>query len=69
MNLVWLVPALPLFGFLVNSGVAFTRPREKWLVSTVGVGVLLGVSVGRYSGRCSVGADSTSSPTFERRMT
>jgi len=41
MNLVWLVPALPLLGFLVNGAIAFTRPREKWLVSTVGVGVLL----------------------------
>jgi NADH-quinone oxidoreductase subunit L len=41
MSLVWLVPALPLLGFLVNGAIAFTRPREKWLVSTVGVGVLL----------------------------
>jgi NADH-quinone oxidoreductase subunit L len=41
MNLVWLVPALPLLGFLVNGVIAFTRPRAKWLVSTFGVGVLL----------------------------
>jgi NADH-quinone oxidoreductase subunit L len=41
MSLIWLVPALPLLGFLVNGAIAFTRPREKWLVSTVGVGVLL----------------------------
>jgi NADH-quinone oxidoreductase subunit L len=41
MSLVWLVPALPLLGFLLNGAIAFTRPREKWLVSTVGVGVLL----------------------------
>ena len=41
MNLVWLVPALPLVGFLVNGIIAFTRPRAKGLVSVVGVGVLL----------------------------
>src|SRR5262245_23913507 len=41
MNLVWLVPALPLLGFLVNGLIAFTRPGAKRLVSTVGVGVLL----------------------------
>ncbi len=41
MNLVWLVPALPLLGFLVNGAIAFTRPRAKGLVSVVGVGVLL----------------------------
>jgi NADH-quinone oxidoreductase subunit L len=41
MNLVWLVPALPLLGFLVNGTVAFVRPKTKWLVSVVGVGVLV----------------------------
>ena len=41
MNLVWLVPALPLLGFLVNGTIAFVRPRTKGLVSVVGVGVLV----------------------------
>ncbi len=41
MSLVWLVPALPLLGFLVNGTIAVVRPRAKGLVSVVGVGVLL----------------------------
>ena len=41
MNLVWLVPALPLLGFLVNGAVAFVHPKAKRFVSVVGVGVLV----------------------------
>ncbi len=41
MSLVWLVPALPLLGFLVNGAIAFARPKAKRLVSSVGVGVLV----------------------------
>jgi NADH-quinone oxidoreductase subunit L len=40
-SLVWLVPALPLAGFLVNGALAFLRPRAKTAVSVIGVGVLL----------------------------
>jgi len=39
-DLLWLVPALPLAGFLVNGTLALTRPGAKAAVSVVGVGVL-----------------------------
>jgi NADH-quinone oxidoreductase subunit L len=41
MNLVWLVPALPLLGFLLNGALALTKSRTKALVSVFGVGSLL----------------------------
>jgi NADH-quinone oxidoreductase subunit L len=41
MNLVWLVPALPLLGFLLNGTLALTKWRAKALVSVFGVGSLL----------------------------
>jgi proton-conducting membrane transporter/NADH-ubiquinone oxidoreductase (complex I) subunit 5 len=41
MNLVWLVPALPLLGFLLNGTLALTKSRAKGLVSVFGVGSLL----------------------------
>jgi NADH-quinone oxidoreductase subunit L len=39
-DLLWLVPTLPLAGFLVNGTLALTRPGAKAAVSVVGVGVL-----------------------------
>ncbi len=39
-DLLWLVPALPLAGFVVNGILAFLRPAAKGAVSVVGVGVL-----------------------------
>jgi NADH-quinone oxidoreductase subunit L len=41
MSLVWLVPLLPLFGFVLNGTLAFTRPQAKTAVSLIGPGVLL----------------------------
>ena len=41
LGLVWLVPALPLAGFLVNGALALWRPNSKALVSAVGAGVVL----------------------------
>ena len=41
MNLVWLVPALPLLGFLLNGTLALTKSRTKGLVSAFGVGSVL----------------------------
>jgi len=41
LSLVWVVPALPLLGFVVNGTVALTRPTAKRAVSIVGVGTLL----------------------------
>ena len=40
LGLVWLVPALPLAGFLVNGALALWRPGAKGLVTAVGTGVL-----------------------------
>jgi NADH-quinone oxidoreductase subunit L len=42
IDLVWLVPLLPLAGFAVNGALALARPQAKGLVTAVGVGVLLG---------------------------
>ena len=36
---LWLVPALPLAGFVLNGAVALTRPTAKRTVSVIGVGV------------------------------
>jgi NADH-quinone oxidoreductase subunit L len=41
LGLVWLVPALPLAGFLLNGTLALVRPQAKRTVTTIGVGVLL----------------------------
>jgi len=38
---LWVVPALPLLGFLVNGALALWRPTAKTAVSVVGVGVLV----------------------------
>src|SRR5579859_5956298 len=41
MQLVWLVPLLPLLGFVLNGTIALTRPQAKTAVSLIGPGVLL----------------------------
>src|SRR5205809_1378806 len=41
LQLLWLLPALPLAGFLANGVLALRRPRAKHAVSIIGVGVLL----------------------------
>src|SRR3989441_2673516 len=41
LQLLWLVPALPLAGFVANGILALRRPRAKRAVSIIGVGVLL----------------------------
>ena len=38
MDLVWLVPALPLLGFALNGTIALVRPQAKRTVSLIGVG-------------------------------
>ncbi len=40
VDLVWLVPALPLAGFVLNGLLALLKPRAKAAVSVIGVGVL-----------------------------
>ena len=48
---VWLTVALPLLGFLVNGALALRRQVSRTLISTVGVGVLVGaflVAVGVF---------------------
>ena len=40
MDLVWLVPLLPLLGFVLNGTVALVRPTAKTAVSVIGVGVV-----------------------------
>ena len=40
-DLLWLVPALPLAGFVVNGTMALWRPAAKTAVSVVGVGALV----------------------------
>jgi NADH-quinone oxidoreductase subunit L len=42
IDLVWLVPLLPLAGFAVNGALALARPQAKSAVTVIGVGVLLG---------------------------
>jgi NADH-quinone oxidoreductase subunit L len=41
MHLVWLVPLLPLAGFLMNGTLALAKSRAKGIVSLIGVGTLL----------------------------
>ncbi|HET9707696.1 MAG TPA: proton-conducting transporter membrane subunit, partial [Gemmatimonadales bacterium] len=41
MHLVWLVPLLPLAGFLLNGTLALAKSRAKGIVSLIGVGTLL----------------------------
>ena len=41
LTLLWVVPALPLAGFLVNGALALAAPGAKRAVSIVGVGVLV----------------------------
>jgi len=41
LSLLWLVPALPLAGFVLNGALALTRPTAKRAVSIVGVGTLV----------------------------
>ena len=41
LDALWLVPALPLAGFVLNGALALTRPGAKRAVSLIGVGVLL----------------------------
>src|SRR2546430_2296329 len=41
LSLLWVVPALPLLGFVVNGALALTRPTAKRAVSIVGVGTLV----------------------------
>jgi NADH-quinone oxidoreductase subunit L len=41
LSLLWVVPALPLVGFVVNGALALTRPTAKRAVSIVGVGTLV----------------------------
>ena len=41
MHWVWLVPLLPLAGFVLNGALALVRPGAKRAVSVIGVGVLV----------------------------
>jgi NADH-quinone oxidoreductase subunit L len=41
LRLVWLVPILPLAGFLLNGALALLRPRAKAAVTAIGVGTLV----------------------------
>jgi len=41
LTLLWVVPALPLAGFVVNGALALVAPGAKRAVSLVGVGVLV----------------------------
>src|SRR5207247_4416977 len=41
LDALWLVPALPLAGFVLNGALALTRPGAKRAVSRIGVGGLL----------------------------
>src|SRR5712691_7748495 len=41
LDLLWLVPALPLAGFVANGVLALARPRAKAAVSVIGVGTLV----------------------------
>ncbi|HKV72552.1 MAG TPA: NADH-quinone oxidoreductase subunit L [Gemmatimonadales bacterium] len=41
MSLVWLVPLLPLLGFVLNGALALKRPQAKTAVSLIGPGMLL----------------------------
>jgi NADH-quinone oxidoreductase subunit L len=41
LPLLWLVPALPLAGFVLNGALALTRPTARRAVTLLGVGVLV----------------------------
>ncbi|OLB60131.1 MAG: NADH-quinone oxidoreductase subunit L [Gemmatimonadetes bacterium 13_1_20CM_69_28] len=41
LGALWVVPALPLLGFLLNGALALWRPHAKTAVSAIGVGVLV----------------------------
>ena len=41
LSLIWVVPALPLLGFLLNGSLALMRPNAKGAVSIIGVGTLV----------------------------
>jgi NADH-quinone oxidoreductase subunit L len=41
LQLLWLVPGLPLAGFVANGVLALRRPQAKRVVSVIGVGVLV----------------------------
>jgi NADH-quinone oxidoreductase subunit L len=41
LHVLWVVPALPLLGFVLNGGLALWRPTAKAAVTTIGVGVLV----------------------------
>src|SRR5436190_676550 len=41
LGALWMVPALPLLGFLVNGALALWRPHAETAVSAIGVGVLV----------------------------
>ncbi|HYL21747.1 MAG TPA: NADH-quinone oxidoreductase subunit L [Gemmatimonadales bacterium] len=41
LSLIWVVPGLPLLGFLVNGSLALARPSAKGAVSIIGVGTLV----------------------------
>ena len=41
MSLVWLVPLLPLLGFVLNGTLALVRPTAKTAVSVIGVGAVV----------------------------
>src|SRR5207245_2313021 len=52
VDLIWLAPALPLLGFVLNGTLALARPTAKTLVSIIGAGVLLaafGVAIAVFS--------------------
>src|SRR5213596_3312623 len=38
MNLLWMVPVLPLAGFVLNGALALARPKAKLAVTVIGVG-------------------------------
>src|SRR5437867_1050719 len=38
MNLLWLVPVLPLAGFVLNGALALARPKARLAVTVIGVG-------------------------------
>jgi NADH-quinone oxidoreductase subunit L len=53
MDLVWLIPTLPLAGFVLNGILALARPNSKRAVTIIGTGVLwaaFGVAVTVVSG-------------------
>src|SRR5881628_1651285 len=41
LDALWVVPALPLLGFVLNVVLALVRPRAKAVVSAIGVGALV----------------------------